>query len=82
MADLMSSEESSMDEEDEVLKIHTLPWRAGRVTRMFHQLDNEAAKSKTPQAKRQRKRRVMGSSSLRQRPVLVDSNLPNWVFSN
>lgn len=75
----MSSEESSMDEEEEVLKVHSLSWRARKVNAMFERLDGEAGKSKTPQAKRQRKRRVTGESSQRQQPA--DLNLPNWIFS-
>lgn len=78
--DLMSSEESSMDEEEEVIKIHPLPWRASKVTRMFQHLDTEALKSKSPQSRRQRKRRVEGESSQRVQPI--DRNLPNWVFNN
>ena len=78
--DLMSSEESSMDEGEEVLKIHSLPWRSSKVNKMFSSLDMEASKSKTPQSKRQRKRRVTGETSLRSMPTPSDLNLPNWVF--
>ncbi len=79
--EMMSSEESDVDEEDndEILKVHPLPWRANKVTRMFQQLDLETSRSKTPQSRRQRKRRVAGQSSDRQRPD-PDVNLPNWVF--
>ena len=77
--DLISSEESEMDEDEEVLKVRSLSWRASRVTAMFERLDGEVSKSKTPQSKRQRKRRVnSGESSQRQQPA--DLNLPNWVF--
>lgn len=76
--ELISSEESDMDEEEEVLKVHSIPWRAHKVTAMFERLNSEAYKSKTPQSKRQRKRRVTGESYQRQRPA--DLNLPNWIF--
>lgn len=80
VSDLMSSEESGMDEEDEVLKVHSLPWRSSKVTKMFQHLDMEVVKAKSPQSRRQRKRRVTGGSSLRHKPVPSELNLPNWVF--
>ena len=76
--EMMSSEESDMDEE-EVLKVHTYPWRSSKVSRMFKQLDIVALKDKTPQSRRQRKRRTVGECSGRERPT--EHNLPNWVFS-
>ena len=39
---MMSSKESDMDGEKEVLKVHSLPWRAVSVSSMFHALDKEA----------------------------------------
>ena len=78
--EMMSSEESDIDEDDvEILKVHPLPWRANKVTRMFQQLDLEVSRSKTPQSRRQRKKRVTGETSDRQKPDR-DGNLPNWVF--
>ena len=78
--EMMSSEESGNDEDDEeILKVLPLPWRARKVTKMFQQLDLESSKYKTPQSRRQRKRRVLGESSERARPDR-DGNLPNWVF--
>lgn len=59
--DMMSSEES----DEEVLKVHSLPWRAVTVGRMFHALDREAAKQRTPQSRRQMKERVVGVESSR-----------------
>lgn len=55
MSDLVSSEESDVDEDEEVLKVCSLPWRSSKVTKMFQQLDMEAAKTKTPQSRRQRR---------------------------
>ena len=74
----MSSEESGMDNEDEVLKVNSLPWRAEKVNRMFHHLDNEAGKCTTPQSRRQKKRRVDGGISERLQPAELD--IPNWTF--
>ena len=34
ISDMMSSEESDMDGEKDVLKVHSLPWRAVSVSRM------------------------------------------------
>ena len=78
ISELMSSEESDLDDEEEVIKIHHLPWRASKVAQMFEQLDMEANKMKTPQLRRQRKRRVIGEDSQRKKPA--DENIPNWVF--
>ena len=60
--DLMSSEESGFDEED-ILSVHPLPWRAARVDTMFKKLDDYSKESKSPQALRQTKRRCIGTTS-------------------
>ena len=44
----MSSEESDMDGDEDVLKVHRLPWLKPSVKRMFSTLDSELAKKKTP----------------------------------
>ena len=74
----MSSEESGMDGEDDVLNVHDLPWRKPAVKRMFSTLDAESAKHKTPQSKRQMKRRVIGSNSTRRQP----HSMPKWAVSS
>ena len=61
--DMMSSEESVTDEGEEVLKIRKLSWRKPVVDEMFEKLDSAANTSKTPQARRQMKRRVLGEAS-------------------
>ena len=48
--DMMSSDESGMDEEDEVYRVRVLPWRKDPVKRMFNTLDSEALKVKSRQA--------------------------------
>ena len=73
ISDMMSSEESDMDGEKEVLKVHSLPWRAVSVSRMFQALDKEAANQRTPQSRRQMKERVMGEESDRPAPEITCS---------
>ena len=77
-ADVMSSEES--DDADDAVIIKPLPWRSLRVTRFLKELDQAGVESKTMQAKRQRKQRVMGSSeSERPMPVVA---LPSWAYTS
>lgn len=72
VAETMSSEE----ENEEVITVKPLPWRAEKVTSFFHRLDSKVKQSKSTQAKRQRKQRVEGSDySLRSRPV--GSSIPD-----
>lgn len=73
--DYMSSEESDVDGEEDILKVHDLPWRKPAVKKMFATLDAESTKRKTAQSKRQMKRRVTGSDSARSRPASV----PKWA---
>ena len=77
--DIMSSEESDMDEEEEVLIIHPLEWRSDKLERMFLILDNEITKSKSPQAQRQMKRRVVGDKSQRPVPLIADTESLKWI---
>ena len=73
--DFMSSEESDIDGEEDVLIVHDLPWRKPSVRRMFSRLDAEVSRNKSSQAKRQMKRRVDGASSSRARPT----SCPKWA---
>ena len=78
VAEAMSSEESD-DENEEVITVKPLPWRAEKVSSFFHRLDNKMKQSKSTQAKRQRKQRIEGSNySLRLRPV--GTSIPEWAF--
>jgi hypothetical protein len=79
-ADVMSSEESDLDGEEDVLRVHSLSWRSEAVTRMFRTLDSEASKLRTPQSRRQMKRRVLGTLSSRQRPAA--GSVPSWALCN
>ena len=73
--EFMSSEESEVDGDEDVLSVHNLPWRKAAVKKMFDTLDAEIAKTKTPQSRRQLKRRIDGSSSTRSQP----SSAPKWA---
>ena len=78
--DLMSSEESDIDDDEEILVLHPLPWRSEKVDQMFVMLDNETMKSKSPQAHRQMKRRVSGDESERSVPFLAESEGLKWII--
>ena len=68
----MSSEEIGIDLEDSIV-IHPLPWRTEYVNKMFRKIN-----SKSPQAKRQTKRRQYGMASNRPKPD-IDEALPRWA---
>ena len=73
--EMVSSEESNSDGED-VIKVKPLPGRSSRVTQMFHDLDEKVEGSKTVQAKRQKRRRVIAmNNSTRSQPPSV----PSWA---
>ena len=62
----MSSEESGG--EDTII-VHPLPWRTEYVNQMFQRIDAYCSSRKSPQARRQTKKRSMGSSSTRPKPI-------------
>ena len=59
--DMMSSEESGMEGDEEVMLIRPLPWRSEQVNRLMKQLDQKVESSRTPQARRQVINRVTSS---------------------
>ena len=61
---MMSSEESS-EEGVEILKIKKPPWRKPVIDDMFKRLDSVSHYLKSPQARIQMKRRVLGEVSNR-----------------
>lgn len=73
-ADVMSSEESSSDTEEVFVK--PISWRADLVNNWFGELDQKSMDLKTPQAKRQRKRRII-STTLSTRSIPL--GLPKWA---
>ena len=76
--DIMSSEDSTEDDGDEVLMVRPLPWRSSRVEEMFQEIDKMNLEGKTPQSRRQMKRRVLGEMS--RRPRSCNTDLPQWAF--
>ena len=74
----MSSEESGIDDENEVIILKSLPWRSVHVGQMFRRLDDKTLGEKSPQARRQMKRRVTGETSSRPRPT---GDLPPWAVT-
>ena len=72
--DTMSSEESGPED---VIIVHSLPWRSQYVNKMFAKIDRYIHCKKSPQALRQMKDRSDGSQS--KRPVPRDK-FPQWVF--
>lgn len=74
----MSSDESDTEDGEEVIDIHPLPWLSAEVIGFKSKLDEEIKKEKTPQARRQTKKRVIGVPSSRQRPS--DKHFPSWAM--
>lgn len=79
-SEYMSSEESAGGEEfegdnDNVIIVKPLLWRAEKVARFFHQLDEKSVNTKTPQARRQRKSRVI-SNDFSDRPEPDSGKFP------
>ena len=77
--DLMSSDESGQEGEQEVIISHPLPWLSANVGQFMRKLDEVALKAKSPRAIRQMKGRLEGSPSQRPRPE--EKDLPTWVFN-
>ena len=77
-ADFMSSEESDVDNGDEVLVVRSLPWRSSQVNQLFQRLDDVRLLEKKPLALRQTKRRVVGAPSNCPIPC---GNVPAWVVA-
>ena len=74
----MSSEESGMDDENEVIIVKSLPWRSVHVDQMFRRLDDKTLGEKSPQARCQMKRRVTGETSSRPMPT---GDHPSWAVT-
>ncbi len=73
--ELVSSEES----EGEVMVVKNLPWRSHTCKDFFKMLDDKGNESKSDQAKRQTKRRIVGTDSDRNRPSLLV--VPSWSLN-
>ena len=78
---IMSSEESDVNEDNEVIVVKPLPWRSEQVNDFLKRLDDRITKDRSPQAQRQAKKRVPSSvASLRLKPG--SSHYPAWLFKN
>ena len=84
LKEFMSSEESGEEvidgERRPILLVKPLPWRAGKVNRIFKQLDHKACKNKSKQSKQQTLPRAVGSISTRPKPVGFSNDF--WAFAN
>ena len=79
---LISSEESGEEEVDGnlqlVLYVKSLPWRAGKATRFFKQLDDKNKRTLSKRAKQQTLLRKPGEVSDRSKSIEFSSNF--WGF--
>ena len=73
--ELMSSDESGEEDGDEILVTHPIHWLSETVAQLKVSLDQQILSSKTAQARRQMKKRLVGCPSRR---GIVD-NLPPWA---
>lgn len=71
--EFMSSEESCGSDDDKIA-VKPLTWRSSKVSEFFSVLSETAHKSKTKQAQRQTKQRIIGDVSTRPKPL--DSSIP------
>ena len=75
---LMSSDSSGEDDGEDVIVVHPLPWISADMIAFKRKLDEQIKKERSPQARRQMKRRVIGPSSTRPCPEEVD--VPAWAL--
>ena len=75
--DFMSSDESGVDDGNEVLMSKPLPWESPSVTLFKKTLDDAALQQKSPLAKRQMKPRKRGMPSTRSKP---SADYPDWAY--
>ena len=75
VADAMSSEESGSEADD--MFVRPLPWRSDLVNKFFSELDDKSMEKKTPQALRQRKKRMLYVNVSTRTP---SNGLPRWAM--
>ena len=75
----MSSDESGIDDDEDVIVVHPLPWISSEVDSFKNKLDQAILNEKSSQARRQTKRRLLGSPSTRQMPKT--HTLPSWALT-
>ena len=74
--EVISSEESDSGENEEIVYVKPLPWRSELVNNFFAQLDDKIAETKSAQARRQRKKRMVSISNSTRK---VPTGLPKWA---
>ena len=76
-SDLVSSDESGKEADEDVIFVHKLPWCSQRAQEMLDHLDDKILRDKTLLARRQTKKRLSGPTSTRPRPT---SSCPSWAL--
>ena len=79
-ADLLSSEESGKEADEEVIIVKTLPWRNDQVTSLMRRLDEKIKLDRSPQATRQAKKRIYGAKTSSRPQPTVCEDMPAWLF--
>ena len=74
---IMSSEESAVEGDLEVIQVKPLPWRSDEANDILRHLDDRILSDRS-QSRRQAKKRVQGENSSRCEPV---EELPAWLFN-
>ena len=75
---VMSSDSSGEEDGEEVIIVHPLSWISDNVKSFKNKLDEQIKNEKSPQARRQMKRRVLGPVSTKPCPASID--LPSWAL--
>ena len=75
---MMSSEESAVEGDLEVIQVKPLPWRSEEANDILRRLDDRILSDRSPQSRRQAKKRIRGEISSRNEPV---EELPAWLFN-
>ena len=79
--ELMSSESSCAESDDDTLIKRQLPWRSQKVTDFFLKLDSHSKETKSTQAKRQMKARLL-SDDVSMRDIPGNIRLPSWAIND
>ena len=78
-SELISSDESEVNDDEAVLVVKELAWRSDRVANFFAKLDSAHEDRKSEQATRQTTPRIRkGVMSMREAPA----HLPSWAVCN
>ena len=74
----LSSEESDIEDNEEVLIVHPIPWLTEAVVNLKAIIDRQITAKKTPQARRPTKKRLIRRDSTRS----PQKELPTWALKN